>query len=159
MPGISICRGGCFSPPAVRPRFSRRVPRGKFKSNKCRASKNSNREPLRLEINVTQTKQTPEHRFNRELEPLFQVPINPRSSSCQNALCVAIKPPANMKNTKPLPSFMFRLKSTPALCFVGVTERFNRTMFRLEQLAKRTKSELAAERGGGVYDRSSIRKF
>jgi hypothetical protein len=61
-----------------------------------------------------------------------------------NPLPYAEKPPANVKNTKPRSSFMFRLKPTPILCFVEFTRSFNRTMFRLERPAKRMKNERAS---------------
>jgi hypothetical protein len=144
MCGIRTCRGGPSVPftdaplgfrPSVRPSSLPPPP------TRLLSLSISNRESLRLEINVTQTKQTPEPHSNRELEALFQVPINWPSSSRQIAFLNPRKPPANSKNKKSLPSFMFRLETTPILCFVGVKESFNRTMFRLTQLAKRMKSK------------------
>jgi hypothetical protein len=61
-------RGGCFSPPAVRPRLRRRAPPPKIQIPQVSSLKNSNREPLRLGIDVTQTKQTIQHHSNREKE-------------------------------------------------------------------------------------------
>src|SRR5271155_3480723 len=91
----------------------------------------SNRESLRLEIDVTQTKQTPEPHSNRELEALFQIPTNSPSSRRQHDFSSPRRPPTSPKIHTTPPSFMFRLKTTPILCFVKVTASFNRTMFRL----------------------------
>src|SRR5271163_2550264 len=83
MRGIRTCRGGASvpftdAPPGFLPRAK---PRGQPSVRPSSLPppptwhpnlKNSNREPQRLEINVTQTKQTPEPHSNRELEALFQ---------------------------------------------------------------------------------------
>jgi hypothetical protein len=68
-------RGGCFSPPAVRPRLSRRVPPAKLEIPRTPNHQNSNREFMRLEIHVTPTKQRPGLVSNRELEALFSAPV------------------------------------------------------------------------------------
>jgi hypothetical protein len=115
--------------------------------------KNSNRESLRLEIDVTQTKQTPEPHSNRELEALFQVPINPPSSTLQIASSSARRSPDYVKNTNRSPSVLLRLTTTPILCFVGVTRSFNRTLLRVKQLVKRTKIENG---GGPVSPRNAV---
>ena len=94
----------------------------------------SNRERLRLETVVTPTKQTPALRSNREKEACFQMPTNPRSQGLENVIASPRKLPRNSKNTTRLPSFSFRLKPTPTVCFVEVTESFNRTMFRLRRM-------------------------
>jgi hypothetical protein len=135
----------------------------------------SNRESLRLEIDVTQTKQTTQPHSNREVEALFSSRVraddsarsyiarainrlrdcqsidstrgyiarstlhtNPkistrerRSSIRQNASSRLRKLPASPKNNTTHPSVLLRLKPTPVLCFVGVTDNFNRTMLRL----------------------------
>jgi hypothetical protein len=64
-------RGGRFSPPAVRPRRCCNVPPAKHQIQPIPILKNSNRESLRLEINVTPTKQRPDLDSNRELEAYF----------------------------------------------------------------------------------------
>jgi hypothetical protein len=115
---------------------------------------NSNRESLRLEIHVSQTKQTTEPPSNRELEALFS--IGPGlmiqlgelmatlpSSRRQNALANPRKPPGGPKNASALPSFLFRLETTPILCFVRVTANSNRTTFRLD--APFQESEIATK--------------
>jgi hypothetical protein len=109
-----------------------------------KAEQKPNRERLRLETVVTQTKQRLALRSNREKEALFPNPIDPPSATRQNAPASPRRPPANSKNENTLPSFMFRLKGTPILCFLQFADRFNRTMFRL----KRTKIENAAPRAG-----------
>jgi hypothetical protein len=50
-------RGGCFGPPAVRPRFSHRQPPAKTHIHRAATDRNSNREGIRLETAATQTKQ------------------------------------------------------------------------------------------------------
>jgi hypothetical protein len=58
------------------------APRNSNKTNKSYS--NSNRESLRLEINVTPTKQRPDHLSNREFEPLFAAPaITTRNAAIQ----------------------------------------------------------------------------
>jgi hypothetical protein len=104
----------------------------------------ANRESLRLETLVTLTKQRPTLRSNREIDALFPKPIDLPSSTRQKMISSPRKPPANSKNTTTLPSVMFRLKSTPILCFLQLAGDFNRTMFRLE----RRKIEPAAQRDG-----------
>jgi hypothetical protein len=128
--------GSLFSdPPAFRPRFSGQVPSAKPQIRPPLRHENSNRESIRLEIVVTQTKQTTELHSNRELEGLFSIGsglmIQPgemlttaRSSSRQNAIPSPRKLLANSKNSKSLPPFLFRLKTTPVPCFVGVTYEF-----------------------------------
>jgi hypothetical protein len=137
--------GSLFSdPPAFRPRLPHRVPAPEIELQQVPSLKNSNRESLRLEIVVTQTKQRLALRSNREIDALFPNPIDPPSATRQNAPASPRRPPANSKNENTLPSFMFRLKGTPILCFLQLADRFNRTMFRL----KRTKIENAAPRAG-----------
>ena len=134
----------------------------------------SNREPLRLEIHLTQTKQTTQTNSNREKEALFFGPsrggglppsrvgsgcrfgfgLNARGIGNTHGHGVRVLKPLpyaedctliGRKNRKWRPPFLLRLKPTPILCFVGVTENFNRTMLRLKQPAKRVKNE----KGGG----------
>jgi hypothetical protein len=98
--------------------------------------KNSNREPLRLEIHLTQTKQTPTFRSNREIEAHFQpgeITVNSASPTRENAISSPRKLPRNSKNATTHPSFSFRLKHASILCFLRVTKHFNRTMFRLRR--------------------------
>jgi hypothetical protein len=61
-------RGGCFSPPAFRPRLPARVPPPEIELQKVPSLKNSNRERLRLETVATPTNQTPALHPNREKE-------------------------------------------------------------------------------------------
>jgi hypothetical protein len=77
-------RGGCISPPAFRPRLPHRVPPPEIEAQQVSNFKNSNRESLRLEIHLTQRKQTIGHRSNREEEALLQVGRNPRISNWEN---------------------------------------------------------------------------
>ena len=98
---------------------------------------------------------------NREKEALFQVwpglsivsaiaekliqpskiMTNPPFSSRRIVISRSARRRANVRNTKSLPSFLLRLKTTPIVCFVEFARSFNRTMFRLERLAKRMKNE------------------
>src|SRR5271168_2949007 len=85
MRGSRTCRGGPSVPftdappgfrPSVRPSSlpppPARLPSPRISNRECHSNlKNSNRESLELEINATQTKQTPEPHSNRELEALF----------------------------------------------------------------------------------------
>jgi hypothetical protein len=68
-------RGGPLAPPGFRPS----VRPSSFRPPPARspARQNSNREPLRLEIDVTPTKQTPGHLSNREKVALFTAPLVP----------------------------------------------------------------------------------
>jgi hypothetical protein len=104
----------------------------------------SNRESLRLETPATQTKQRTQPRSNREVEALFragsglmiqsgETMVYPPSSSHQNTIYSARKLPTGPKNTTTYPSFLFRLKTTPTVYFVGVTVSFNLTMLRLRR--------------------------
>ena len=143
MRGSRTCRGGPSVPftdappgfrPSVRPSSlpppPARLPSPRISNRECHSNlKNSNRESLELEINATQTKQTPEPHSNRELEALFQVPINPPSSRRQTATSSARRSPDYVKNTNRSPSVLLRLTTTPILCFVGVTQNFNRTLY------------------------------
>jgi hypothetical protein len=117
----------------------------------------ANREALRLETLVTHRKQKTGPTSNREKEALFRAGsglmiqpgetiTNSPSSSRPNAASRTRKPPPNVKNTRSLPSFLSRLKTTPVLWFVGVTESFNRTLLRLKRLAKRMKRVRAVNR-------------
>jgi hypothetical protein len=102
----------------------------------------SNRESLRLELDVTQTKQTTQPHSNRELEALFSNRVRAvdhlkssnresRTSIHQSASPSPRKLPTSPKNNTTHASVLLRLKSTPTLCFVGVTDHFNRTLLRL----------------------------
>jgi len=93
----------------------------------------SNRESPRLETPATQTKQKTQHRSNREAEALFHAPIYPPFLGDQNAIYCARKLPTGPKNTTASPSFLLRLKTTPTVYFLRVTESFNRTMLRLRR--------------------------
>ena len=96
--------------------------------------KNSNRESLRLETHLTQTKQTAEPHSNRELEALFQTSTSLRSPTRQKEPSSPRKLPRNPKNSTRFPSFLLRLKPTPILCFVGLTDDLNLTMLRLRRI-------------------------
>ena|SRR5271156_3643698 len=119
-------RGGSFSPPAFRPRRSINLYRRQHK-------RTSNRESLRLETPANYTKQTTQHRSNREVEALSQAPTCSPFSSHQNAIYCARRLPAIPKNTTRFPSFLLRLKAIPTVYFLRVTESFNRTMLRLRR--------------------------
>jgi hypothetical protein len=102
-------RGGCFSPPAVRPRLSRQVPPPKTQIQQLPSLKISNREPLRLEINVTQTKQTTRHRSNREKEACFSPPMLAKPRFGQRAnhkTYIAAEPRTQQKRNRPPPTFV-----------------------------------------------------
>jgi hypothetical protein len=163
-------RGGCFSPPAVRPRSTTSAPQPTRHVNR----KNSNREPLRRvraddsarrndEVShLTQTKQTTGDRSNREVDAFFQTGsarmLKPATSR-QYAPSSTRKIPTNPKNTTTTyPSFLLRLRTIPILYFVKFTRSFNRTMLRLERIAKRTKNEPAAGRKGGFSDQRTVRR-
>jgi len=90
----------------------------------------SNREPLRLEINVTQTKQTTAPHSNREYNAYFPTAIRPAAARRRNELSSAGKPPAIRKRLTGHPSFLLRLKSIAAICFLQFTRQFNRTQLR-----------------------------
>jgi|SRR5271155_5229228 hypothetical protein len=47
----------------------------------------------------------------------------------------------NGKTPPPVPSFMFRLKQDPILCFQSLAHVFNRTMFRLKRMKIEPKNE------------------
>jgi hypothetical protein len=167
-------RGGCFSPPAVRPRRRRRVLPAEIQIHPARRRQDSNRECIRLENDLTYRKQTTHNHSNREKEACFSDAVGEGvhhppglglgvgldlggTRGIGNTHCHTGSPPGRAlpyaekrtpigrKNRKWRPSFMFRLKTTPILCFVGVTENFNRTMFRLKQPVKRRNNE----QGGG----------
>ena|SRR5271154_4536925 len=61
---------------------------------------------------------------------------------------------ARQKNRSSVPSVMFRLKSTPVLCFLQLAVDFNRTTFRL----KRTKIEPTAQPAGLPHRNISVTK-
>src|ERR1700689_1784416 len=64
-------RGGCFSPPAFRPRFCRRAPPAETQIQQLSSLKNSNRECKRLEIIRNQPKRTTPTSSNREKSDVF----------------------------------------------------------------------------------------
>jgi hypothetical protein len=72
-PFFGPSRGGSFlsDPPAFRPRFHRPAPSTEPQTHPIPNDQNSNRESLRLEINVTPTKQRPDPDSNREKEAPF----------------------------------------------------------------------------------------
>jgi hypothetical protein len=170
MPGISTCRGGCFpvrryfggSPPVFRPSF----PPAAYASTRRQNPKISNREPLRLETHVTHTKQIPGHHSNRENNACFSIRVRAVNRLCD---CTGIDSPRpafghlstqgssrpnpirrkaakNPKTFKTHPSFLFRLKPAPIVCFPTLTRQSNRTMFRLgeEKEAPREQRQPAA---------------
>ena len=123
----STCRGGpsvpfTDGPPGFRPFFSLPNP------PVClRSLKNSNREALRLETNVTPTKQTAAIASNREKEALFLT-----AGRAENRAGLKARPyHGNGERNKKHPSVLLRLKPTPLLCFVGVTYTLNRILLRL----------------------------
>jgi hypothetical protein len=196
---ISTCRGGSFlsDPPAFRPRLRRRVAPPKIQIQQGFNLKKSNREALRLEIHVTQTKQTTGDRSNREKEAGFsnddQPTRSPRKSRgagsprprvgfgcCLGSGSIALgignthghsgrvvnplpyaekRTQIGSTNRKCRPPKVLRLKTTPLLYFVKFTRNFNRTMLRLERIAKRTKNGPADGRKGGVSDQRAVRRF
>jgi hypothetical protein len=117
--------GSLFSdPPAFRPRFSGQVPSAKPQIRPPLRHENSNRESIRLEIVVTQTKQTTELHSNRELEALFSigsgVMIQPdetltteRSSSHQNAIPSPRKLSGELERLKIPPPISVSIKNHP----------------------------------------------
>jgi|HubBroStandDraft_1064217.scaffolds.fasta_scaffold292673_2 hypothetical protein len=166
-------RGGSFlsDPPAFRPRLCRPAPPSEVQSHRSPKHHNSNREALRLETHLTQTKQTTGDHSNREKDACFQTGselsivsaiaqklIKPATSR-QYAPSNTRKIPTNPKNTTTTyPSFLLRLRTIPILYFVKFTRSFNRTMLRLERIAKRTKNEPAAGRKGGFSDQRTVRR-
>src|ERR1700690_1340877 len=102
-----LCRGGCFSPPAVRPRLCRRVRPAEVQIQPSPRHQISNREAIRLEIRATPTKQRMEAASNREKTPAFQTQFrgSPRTG----------------------PSNLLRLDRCPTDCFQRLTRLFNRT--------------------------------
>jgi hypothetical protein len=146
--GLSIV--SAIAEPSIQPSkiFSRMT------SPSQKGEQKANRESLRLEIVVTQTKQRLALSSNREIDALFPNPIRPPSATRQNAFASPRKPETNSNNTKTLPSFMFRLKSTPILCFLQLAGDFNRTMFRL----RRTKIEPTAQPAGLPHRNISVTK-
>jgi len=119
----------------------------------------SNREPLRLEIRLTHTKQTVHHHSNRENNACFRVTartcrggcfsppaFRPRRLSGSDRRPELISPTRNFrpKNPKPRrtkrarnpnrhPPFLLRLKTASTFCFLQLTQSFNRTMLRLNK--------------------------
>jgi hypothetical protein len=63
-----LCRGGSFlsDPPAFRPRFRRRIHPAELQIHSSPIHRNSNREPQRLELSATLTKQKIDPTSNRE---------------------------------------------------------------------------------------------
>ena len=125
--------GGPLAPPGFRPSVrpsSRRPPPARDPN-----LKNPNRESFLLEINATQTKQTPAVHSNREEMALFSTPGGAEKRAGLKTRPYDGNSELNSrKNNKKLPSFLFRLKPTPILCFVGLTSIFNRTTFRLRRI-------------------------
>jgi hypothetical protein len=80
----------------------------------------ANRESLRLETIATRTKQNPAPISNREKEALFQ----PAILHPPGAVPHPPKTPDGLEKLKIPPPFLFRLKTTPIPCFVGVTYEF-----------------------------------
>jgi hypothetical protein len=68
----------------------------------------------------------------------------PPFPSHQNAIDSAGNLPTSPKNTTASPSFLFRLKTTPTVYFLRVTESFNRNMLRL----RRTSIEPVSRQSG-----------
>jgi hypothetical protein len=106
----------------------------------------SNRESLRLEINVTQTKQKIQPKSNREESHAFQITINPptltaRGCSQLNPQIPNLQPHKKAKIIKNHPQSLFRLEPAPTLHFQQLMQNLNEPMFRLEPLAKRMKNE------------------
>ena len=105
---LSPRRGGpsalfAAAPPGFRPSAPHRRPTPKI----------SNREPIRLEIDVTPTKQTPGHHSNREKNACFQFAINAPASNRPS-----LRAP---KNTTRHPAIMFRVASISTLYFLKLT--------------------------------------
>ena len=90
-----------------------------------RAPANSNRETK----SVTQTAANP----NRETESFARTQQRGERAPANRA---RIRPTRRKREADP--SFMFRLKGGPTVCFLELTHGFNRTMFRLNQ-AERVK--------------------
>jgi hypothetical protein len=59
-------RGGCFSPPAVRPRHCRRERQAEIQTHPSPTHQNSNRKPKSLETHLTPTKHSLTPRSNRK---------------------------------------------------------------------------------------------
>jgi len=127
-------REGCFSPPAFRPRFSRRQRPAKTHIHRAASDQNSNREGIRLETAVTQAKQRIGTCSNREKEACFSTSKLRRAPKLGsrggdgnthghdgrvvNPLPYVQQPLRREKNRNRLPPKVLRLKRRPTVCFV-----------------------------------------
>jgi hypothetical protein len=111
----------------------------------------SNREPRRLEIPSTHTKQTLHQRSNRENNACFSTGKMGRLPVRED------RPPQDphhlrskaAKKTNSPPTTFVSARKKSALCFVQVTEFPIEPMFRLERTAERTNLECRAESSRG----------
>ena len=98
----SDCRGGSIDPPAVRPSFLRSTP-GHRPSPQI-----SNRDTLRLEMSVTQRKQTLGAVSNRDKNAIFATSKSrrpPRNAGCQPAFL------AQLNQAPPIPTNRNRIRA------------------------------------------------
>src|ERR1700690_1118379 len=117
--------------------------------------RNSNRESLRLETVVTQTKQRIGTSSNRETEACFstsnarQVAIR-ADRSAQNPHHLRIK---TARKTNPRPPTFVSGRKKSALYFVQLTRILSEPMFRVERMTKRRKNKGRAEFARGDANR------
>jgi hypothetical protein len=152
-------RGGCFSPPAFRPRFCRRAPPSKIQIHPSPSHRISKRKPKLLEtLQLQQNKPgsglsivsaiaeqliQPGDTNSPALiakKPIFPPSISthlpqPTRAPQRGQHRPANRPRIRQTRTKSEcgPSFMFRLKGGPTVYFQELTTNFNRTMFRLNR--------------------------
>jgi hypothetical protein len=110
----------------------------------------SNRESLRLEIQLPNTKRKHRH-SNREKSHPFQVTINSSKSTVRGRGQLHSKIPnfqllKRAKSIKKHPQSLFRLESIPLLCFQQLTQILIEPMFRLE----RQKSDREINQKAGI---------
>ena len=96
-----------------------------------------NRESLRLDIHLPNTKRNHRH-SNREKSHAFQVTINSSKSTVCGRGQLHSKIPnfqllKRAKSIKKHPQSLFRLESMPLLCFQRLTQILIEPMFRLER--------------------------
>ena len=132
-------RGGCFSPPAFRPRFCRRAPPSKIQIHPSPSHRISNRKPKLLETLQLQQNKQPRLALIAK-KPIFPPSIStllpqPTRAPQRGQHRPANRPRIRQTRTKSEsgPSLMFRLKGAPLVCFHELTTNFNRTMFRLNR--------------------------
>ncbi len=171
MRGNCPCRGGpsaplAEAPPGFRPVVRSSSPRPPLPPARL-SLKISNREPLRLEIRVTLTKQTTGQHSNREKEAGFQagsglitqpgeMTTRPSASHRQNGLAEARKTATCKQKLTAHPSFLFRVEKTPAVYFLQLTNNSTYTHVSGRYVERRIKHEGGRPKTDGRIERPQV---